>query len=85
LDFAKEIVRRSTALLIHPTPRPSNLPKSQKIEWLQTHSVQDSIGISFLIGEVMMLKEILEQSSGEERQQREMLGLDGIGVSRGGN
>jgi hypothetical protein len=84
-EFAKEIIRRSTVLRIHPTPRPSNWPKSLKIEWLQTHPVQDSIDVSFLRGEVLRLKEILERSLVEERQQREMLGLDGIGVSRGGN
>ena len=61
LDFAKDI--------FIPTPRPLNWPKSQKIEWLvQTHPVQDNIDISSRRGEVMRLKEILEQSLGEERQ-----------------
>ena len=36
VDFAKEVVRRSRILRIHPTSRPLNWPKSQKIEWLLT-------------------------------------------------
>lgn len=85
VDFAKEVVRRSRLLRIHPTPRPLNWPKSQKIEWLEANPVQDSIDISFLRGEVSRLKEILERSLADEQQQRELLGLGGIGVSRGGN
>ena len=85
VDFAKEVVRRSRILRIHPTPRPLNWPKSQKIEWLEANPVQDSVDISFLRGEVIRIKEILERSLAEEQQQRELLGLGGIGVSRGGN
>jgi hypothetical protein len=44
-----------------------------------------SIFRSFLRGEVIRIKEILERSLAEEQQQRELLGLGGIGVSRGGN
>lgn len=85
VDFAKEVVRRSRILRIHPTPRPLNWPKSQKIEWLEANPVQDSVDISFLRGEVIRIKEILESSLAEEQQQRELLGLGGTGVSRGGN
>jgi hypothetical protein len=83
VDFAKEIVRRSRQLGIHPTPRPLNWPKSQKMEWLQSHPVQNTIDISFLRGEYLRLKVILERSLAEGQQQRELLGLGG--VSRGGN
>ena len=86
VDFAKEVVRRSRILpRIHPTPRPLNWPKSQKIEWLEANPVQDSVDISFLRGEVIRIKEILESSLAEEQQQRELLGVGGTGVSRGGN
>ena len=85
VDFAKEVARRSKLLGIHPTPRPLNWPKSQKIEWLEANPVQDTITILFLRGEVSRLKAILESSLAAEQQQRELLGLGGRGVSRGGN
>jgi hypothetical protein len=85
VDFAKEIVRRARLLRIHPTPRPLNWPKAQKLEWLETNPVEDSIDISFLRGEVSRIKGILERSLEEEQQQLELVGLGGIGVSRGGN
>ena len=47
--------------------------------------MQDSVDISFLRGKVIRIKEILERSLAEEQQQRELLGLGGVGVSRGGN
>ena len=53
--------------------------------WLEANPVQDSVDISFLRGEVIRIKEILESSLAEEQQQRELLGLGGTGVSRGGN
>jgi hypothetical protein len=85
VDFAKEIVRRGRLLRIHPTPRPLNWPKAQKIEWLETNPVQDGIDISFLRGKVSRIKGILERLLAEEQQQLELVGLGGIGVSRGGN
>jgi len=85
VDFAMEIVRRARLLRIHPTPRPLNWPKAQKLEWLETNPVEDSIDISFLRGEVSRIKGILERSLEEEQQQLELVGLGGIGVSRGGN
>jgi hypothetical protein len=83
VDFTKEVVPRSKLLGIHPTPRPLNWPKSQKIEWLKANPVQDTIDILFLRGEVLRLHAILERSLAAEQQLRELLGLGGIGVSRG--
>ena len=85
VDFAKEVAQRSKLLGIHPTPRPLNWPKSQKIEWLEANPVQDTIDILFLRGEVLRLKAILERSLAAEQQQQELLGLGGRGVCRGGN
>jgi len=85
VDFAMEIVRRARLLRIHPTPRPLNWPKAQKLEWLEIDPVEDIIDISFLRGEVSRIKGILERSLEEEQQQLELVGLGGIGVSRGGN
>ena len=85
VDFAKKIVRRARLLRIHQTPRPLNWPKAQKLEWLETNPVEDSIDISFLRGKVSRIKGILERSLEEEQQQLELVGLGGIGVSRGGN
>jgi hypothetical protein len=85
VDFAKEVVRRARLLDIHPTPRLLNWPKSQKIDWLEANPVKDNIDISFLRGEVSRLKEILKRSLADEQQQLELVGLGGIGVSRGGN
>jgi hypothetical protein len=83
VDFAKEIVRQARLLCIHPTPQPLNWPRAQKLEWLETNPVEDSIDISFLRGEVSRIKGILERSLEEERQQLEVVGLGGIGVSSG--
>jgi hypothetical protein len=85
VDFAKEVARRSKLLGIHPTPRPLNWPKSQKIVWLEANPVHVTIDILFLRDEVSRLKAILERSLAAEQQQRELLGLGGRGVSRGGN
>ena len=82
-DFAKEVVRRAEILRMHPTPRPLNWPKTQKIEWLEANPIQDNNDILFLRDEVSRVKHIMEQSLAMEQQQRELLGLSG--VSRGGN
>jgi hypothetical protein len=82
-DFAKEVVRRAEILCMHPTPRPLNWPKTQKIEWLEANPIQDNTDILFLRDEVSRVKHIMEQSLAMEQQQRELLGLSS--VSRGGN
>jgi hypothetical protein len=85
VDFVKDIVRQVRLLCIHPTKGQLNWPKAQKIEWLETNPVEDSIDISFLSGKVSRIKGILERLLAEVWQQLELVGLGGIGVSRGDN
>jgi hypothetical protein len=86
-DFGKEIGRRSEVLSIIPTPRPLNWSKSQKLQWLQANPIRHATDISFLRSEVLRLKEVLVTMAAEQeqqQQQQQLLGLGGLGVSRGG-
>ena len=40
--------------------------------------------MSFLRSEVLRVKEVLERTAAEQQQQQQLLGLDGLGASRGG-
>jgi hypothetical protein len=57
-DLAKEVRRRATGSNIRSAPRPSNWIRNQMLEWLEEHSVTDSIDVQFLTFEVLRLQQI---------------------------
>lgn len=60
-------------------------PSCRRLNCLRLIQCKIVLIFCFLRGKVICIKEILERSLAEEQQQRELLGLGGIGVCRGGN
>ena len=83
-DLGKEILRRSEVLPIIPTPRQLKWSKSLKFQWLQANPIRHATDISWLRSEVLRVKEVLERTAAEQQQQQQLLGLGGLGASRGG-